>query len=72
MDTVINDQLNIILTLGGKFFENLVGNILLKKYPNLNFQQTSYSHDGGKDFFSIDGENRIWSLLMGRYAQSDV
>ena len=61
MDTVINDQLNIILTLGGKFFENLVGNILLKKYPNLNFQQTSYSHDGGKDFFSIDGENRIWA-----------
>lgn len=61
MNTKIDEQLNIIMSLGGKFFENLVGNILLKKYPHLNFQQTSYSHDGGKDFFLIDGENRIWA-----------
>lgn len=61
MNAIIEEQLEILLSLGGEFFENLVGNILLKKYPDHDFQQTAYSHDGGKDFFSIDGENRIWA-----------
>lgn len=46
----------------GKSFENLVNDLLKCMFPNISFKQTSYVHDGGKDFYSIGNscEETIW------------
>lgn len=60
----------------GDIFERLVEIILKKLYPQYNFMRTEYSHDGGKDFYAVDGEINIWAeakchkrhLELGRIA----
>ena len=46
----------------GKTFENIVGDLLKNMFPNINFKQTRYVHDGGKDFYTITDCDcdRIW------------
>lgn len=45
----------------GNVFELLVEIILRKLYPQYSFTRTSYSHDGGKDFYAINGDTSIWA-----------
>lgn len=44
-----------------KLFEETVGLILRKMYPNYNFRHTEYSHDGGKDFYATYGSKSFWA-----------
>ncbi|MCH5165041.1 MAG: ATP-binding protein [Clostridiales bacterium] len=61
---------------GGNIFERLVEIMLKKLYPQYCFTRTEYSHDGGKDFYAVDGETNIWAeakchkrhLELGRIA----
>ena len=56
----------------GNVFELLVEIILRKLYPQYSFTRTSYSHDGGKDFYAINGDTSIWAEakeIMGNFFQ---
>ena len=46
----------------GKGFEDLVKEILKQMFPDISFIQTSYVHDGGKDFYSVGNncDETIW------------
>lgn len=46
----------------GKAFEDLVYKLLQCLFPGINFKQTDYVHDGGKDFYSIGNisEETVW------------
>lgn len=46
----------------GKSFEDLVYKLLQCMFPSMNFKQTDYVHDGGKDFYSIGNMNEetVW------------
>ena len=67
---------NEIKDYSGNVFELLVEIILRKLYPQYSFTRTSYSHDGGKDFYAINGDTSIWAeakchkrhLELGRIA----
>ena len=43
-------------------FENLVKELLCKLFPerNIIFNPTKETHDGSKDFWAVDSENRRW------------
>ena len=45
----------------GDIFETFVGLILSKLYPDYTFEHTKYKHDGGKDFYAVFSDEKIWA-----------
>lgn len=45
----------------GDIFETFVGVLLSKLYPNYTFEHTEYKHDGGKDFYAVFSDEKIWA-----------
>ena len=70
------EELKKFLVGRGELFEELVALILKKEYPQYRFEHTAYQCDGGKDFYSVDGDINIWAeakshsrhLELGRIA----
>lgn len=56
----------------GVLFENLVEKILLKLFPErkLKFTPTKETHDGSKDFWAIDSNNKKWWAECKNYTQN--
>lgn len=56
----------------GVLFENLVEKILLKLFPErkLKFTPTKETHDGSKDFWAIDNNNKRWWAECKNYTQN--
>lgn len=45
----------------GGLFEEIVELFLRKEYPEYEFVHTSYHNDGGKDFFAVCNDEKIWA-----------
>lgn len=45
----------------GDIFETFVGLLLSKLYPDYTFEHTKYKHDGGKDFYAVFSDEKIWA-----------
>ncbi len=45
----------------GDIFETFVGLLLSKLYPDYTFEHTEYKHDGGKDFYAVFRDEKIWA-----------
>lgn len=56
------EKIKEVLRLGqGEIFEELVSLILKVKYPEYNFVHTAYKCDGGKDFYAVSKDDRMWA-----------
>lgn len=73
-----------LLAEDGESFECVVELLLKNLYPDYKFVHTDYSHDGGKDFYTIVGDKKIWveakcysrhlelSRIAGTFIMADI
>ena len=73
-----------LLAEDGESFECVVELLLKNMYPDYKFIHTEYSHDGGKDFYTIAGDEKIWveakcysrhlelSRIAGTFIMADI
>ena len=45
----------------GDIFETFVGILLNKLYPEYKFEHTQYKHDGGKDYYAVFDDEKVWA-----------